>query len=223
MAPGGEFYFLEMNTRLQVEHPVTELVYDVDLVKEQFHLAAGGVMRLKQSELVPRGWAIECRIYAEDPYRGFLPCGGTIVRLRLPSGPGIRNDIGLYQGYEVPLFYDPMLAKLAVSGQDREEARRRMLRALAEYQIDGVRTTIPFHRWLLRRPEFSRAEFDTGTIDRDFRGLTPEIDTDMETVAIVGAAIHAHEASNHRAAAGAPRGANSAWKVAGRVGRRAPR
>jgi acetyl-CoA carboxylase biotin carboxylase subunit len=148
-------------------------VYDVDLVKEQIHIAGGGSLRLNQIDLIPRGWAIECRIYAEDPYRGFMPVTGTIVRLRMPSGPGVRNDIGFYQGYEVPIYYDPMLAKLSVSGQDREEARRRMLRALAEYQIDGIKTTIPFHRWLLQRPEFKRAEFDTGTIDRDFKGLTP--------------------------------------------------
>ncbi|HEX7880704.1 MAG TPA: acetyl-CoA carboxylase biotin carboxylase subunit [Candidatus Eisenbacteria bacterium] len=220
-APDGKFYFLEMNTRLQVEHPVTELVYDVDLVKEQIHIAGGGSLRLNQIDLIPRGWAIECRIYAEDPYRGFLPVTGTIVRLRMPSGPGVRNDIGFYQGYEVPIYYDPMLAKLSVSGQDREEARRRMLRALAEYQIDGLKTTIPFHRWLLQRPEFQKAEFDTGTIDRDFKGLTPEVNPEAETAAMIAAVIHLHEGNT----AGTTTGTNgdgekpSAWKMAGRTGR----
>jgi acetyl-CoA carboxylase biotin carboxylase subunit len=220
-APDGKFYFLEMNTRLQVEHPVTELVYDVDLVKEQIHVAGGGRLRLEQAKLQPRGWAIECRIYAEDPYRGFLPVTGKILRLRLPSGPGIRNDIGFYQGYEVPLFYDPMLAKLSTWGVDREEARQRMLRALAEYQIDGVKTTIPFHRWLLRRPQFSDAAFDTGTIDREFKGLAPEVDAESETVAIIAAVIAEHEAAGVAAApaANGGAGAGSAWKMAGRPGR----
>ncbi|TPW16383.1 MAG: acetyl-CoA carboxylase, biotin carboxylase subunit, partial [bacterium] len=224
-APDGSFYFLEMNTRLQVEHPVTELVYDVDLVKEQIHVAAGGRMRWKQAELVPRGWAIECRIYAEDPYRGFMPMTGRIVRLRMPSGPGVRNDIGFYQGYDVPIHYDPMLAKLSVHGQDREEARRRMLRALAEFQIDGLRTSIPFHRWMLQRPGFIRGEFDTGTIEREFKGLLPEVDPEAEAAAMIAAVIHVHEGMTGGAAgtggalASGGRPAMSAWKLAGRGGR----
>ena len=219
-APDGKFYFLEMNTRLQVEHPVTELVYDVDLVKEQIHIAQGGSLRINQIDLVPRGWAIECRIYAEDPYRGFLPVTGKIVRLRMPSGPGVRNDIGFYQGYDVPIHYDPMLAKLSVYGQDREEARRRMLRALAEYQIDGLKTTIPFHRWLLTRPQFSKADFDTGTIDREFKGLAQEIDPAGETAAIIAAVIHVHEGgASTGGAANGRRHAPSAWKQAGRARR----
>ena len=220
VAPDGRYYFLEMNTRLQVEHPVTELVYDVDLVKEQIHIAAGGSMRLKQTDLIPRGWAMECRIYAEDPYRGFMPMTGRIVRLRMPSGPGVRNDIGFYQGYEVPIHYDPMLAKLSVHGRDREEARRRMLRALAEYQIDGLKTSIPFHRWMLQRPEFVRGEFDTGTIERDFKGLLPEVDPEAEAAAMIAAVIHVHEGTTGAAVAtnGGPR-SMSAWKLAGRPGR----
>jgi acetyl/propionyl-CoA carboxylase alpha subunit len=219
-APDGAWYFLEMNTRLQVEHPVTELIYDIDLVKEQIHIAQGGRLRHSQAALQPRGWAMECRIYAEDPYNGFLPAQGRIVRLRLPSGPGVRNDIGIFQGYDVPMHYDPMLAKLIVYGRDREEARRRMLRALGEYQIDGIRTTIPFHRRLLQSESFVRAEFDTGTIDREFRDLAPVLDDEHETVAIIGAVIHAHERSAAPALAAATDRRASAWKLAGRAGRR---
>jgi len=219
-SPDGKFYFLEMNTRLQVEHPVTELVYDVDLVKEQIHIAAGGTMRLKQADLVPRGWAMECRIYAEDPYKGFMPITGRIVRLRMPSGPGVRNDIGFYQGYDIPIYYDPMLAKLSVYGQDREEARRRMLRALAEYQIDGLKTSIPFHRWMLQQPGFIKGDFDTGTIDRDFKGLLPEVDPEDEAAAMIAAVIHLHEGITGPAEAGQGGPARmSAWKMAGRQGR----
>ena len=219
-APDGQFYFLEMNTRLQVEHPVTELVYDVDLVKEMIHIAGGGVLRIKQEDIVMRGWAIECRICAEDPFTNFMPAGGRIVRLRLPSGPGVRNDIGMFQGYEVPLFYDSMLGKLIVHAQNREEARHRMLRALTEYLIDGVRTTIPFHRWMLQRKEFAAGEFDTGFIDREFKGTTPTPEAELETVAIITAVIAAHERSTSPAAADATNGrpAVNAWKLAGRGG-----
>jgi acetyl/propionyl-CoA carboxylase alpha subunit len=160
-APTGEYYFLEMNTRLQVEHPVTELVYGVDLVREQLRVAAGLPLSWKQEDLVPKGWAIECRIYAEDPYNNFLPSLGTVTRLRLASGPGVRNDIGIYQGYEVPRFYDPLLGKLITYGETREIASRRMFRALREALVEGVRTNISFHRWVLNREEFIRGEFDT--------------------------------------------------------------
>ncbi len=218
-APDGSYYFLEMNTRLQVEHPVTELVYDLDLVKEQIRIAGGDRLNMDQKEIRPRGWAIECRICAEDPYRNFMPALGRIVRLTLPSGPGVRNDIGFFQGYDVPLHYDPMLAKLIVYGKDRDEARARMLRALGEYQIHGIRTNIPFHRWLFRRPEFARGQFDTGTIDRDFSGTKPEVDPDHAVVAIIGAVIHAHEQGAAEVAA-TPQTAANAWKMAGRPGGR---
>jgi acetyl-CoA carboxylase, biotin carboxylase subunit len=189
-------------------------------VKEQLHVAAGGRLRHKQAALKPRGWAMECRIYAEDPYHGFMPSQGRIVRLRLPSGPGVRNDVGIFQGYDVPMHYDPMLAKLIVYGRDREEARQRMLRALGEYQIDGIRTTIPFHRRLLSSEGFRKAEFDTGTIDRDFRDLSPVLDDEHETVAIIGAVIHAHERTAVPATAVPTAGKVNAWKLAGRAGRR---
>lgn len=156
------FYFLEMNTRLQVEHPVTELVMGVDIVKEQFGIAAGEPLSVRKENLTARGAAIECRIYTEDPDNSFMPSGGRIAKLREPSGPWARVDSGVYEGYEVPLFYDPLIAKLIVWGRDREEAIERMRRALAEYAITGVKTTVPFHRRVMENPRFRSGDYDTG-------------------------------------------------------------
>src|SRR5512140_2196807 len=220
-APDGSYYFLEMNTRIQVEHPVTEMVYDIDLVKEQIHIAAGRPLSIEQNKVQPLGWAMESRIYAEDHYSGFMPASGKIVRLREPSGPGVRNDTGIFGGYTVPVHYDSMLGKLVVWGKDREEARARMLRALSEYRIGGIRTTMPFHRRLLATEAFARAEFDTGTIDRDFHDFAPVIDEDRQMVAIIGAVLAVHEragAPGKVADGSSP--AVSAWKMAGRTRRR---
>ncbi len=160
------FYFLEMNTRLQVEHPVTELVTGIDLVREQIRIAAGERLTIKQEDVRWTGSAIECRVYAEDPEKNFLPSPGKITRLRTPSGPGVRDDSGVYEGWEVPLFYDPMISKLAAWGATRDEAMARMQRALGEYHVGGIRTTIPFFQTVLEDEEFRRGDIDTGYIAR---------------------------------------------------------
>jgi acetyl-CoA/propionyl-CoA carboxylase biotin carboxyl carrier protein len=152
----GEYFFLEMNTRIQVEHTVTELVTGLDLVREQVLIAAGEPLSLRQEDVALNGHAIECRINAEDPSNGFLPAPGRITGYREPSGPGVRVDSGVDSGREVVALYDPLIAKLCVHGVDRDHARRRMLRALGEYQIDGVATLLGFHRALLRHPCFVR-------------------------------------------------------------------
>jgi acetyl-CoA carboxylase biotin carboxylase subunit len=185
------FYFLEMNTRLQVEHPVTELVTGIDLVREQINVAAGKLLSFTQGDVKLEGHAIECRIYAEDPANNFLPSPGKIARLRIPQGPGVRDDGGVYEGAEVSIYYDPMISKFAVHGRSREEAIDRMRRALAEYQIAGVRTTLPFFRQIMDDEEFIAGRLDTGFIARFFErekesgGVDPEI-TD---VAVIAAAL----------------------------------
>jgi acetyl-CoA carboxylase biotin carboxylase subunit len=162
----GNFYFLEVNARLQVEHPVTELVTGLDLVKEQIRVAAGEPLGFSQTDVQPRGAAIECRISAEDPARDFFPSPGLIVSLRTPSGPGVRDDSGVYEGWRVPLDYDPLMAKLIVWGQDRQEAIARLRRALAEYQVSGVETSIPFFLRVLDDPDFLAGRLDTGLVGR---------------------------------------------------------
>jgi acetyl-CoA carboxylase biotin carboxylase subunit len=159
------FYFLEMNTRLQVEHPITEEVYGIDLVREQINLARGETLSLKQEELVPRGHAIECRIYAEDPFRGFAPSPGAITLLREPAGPGVRVDSGILAGSVVPLDYDPMLAKLVVWAPDREAAMLRLRRALREYKVREVATTLTLFRVLVELEAFRTAEYHTSFLD----------------------------------------------------------
>ena len=189
--PGGEFYFLEMNTRIQVEHPVTELVYGVDLVREQLHIAAGRPMRVHPGILAPRGHAIECRIMAEDPANDFLPATGTITYLRAPAGPGVRWDAGVEAGNEVTLFYDPLVAKLIVWGETRPVAIARMTRALRELVLVGLPTTQPFHLHVLTDPVFRRGEadlmyFEEGALSR----LAEQPPVEMQrAVAIVAAML----------------------------------
>lgn len=161
-----EFYFLEMNTRLQVEHPVTELVTGLDLVREQFHVAAGGKLSFSQADVQWNGHAIECRVYAEDPANNFFPSPGQITYLQEPGGPGIRIDSGVRQHSEVSIHYDPMIAKLAVWGRTRQEAIERLQRALDEYEVAGITTTLPFFRSVVRDEEFIAAQLDTGFIER---------------------------------------------------------
>jgi acetyl-CoA carboxylase biotin carboxylase subunit len=162
-----QFYFLEMNTRLQVEHPVTEMVTGVDLVAWQIRIARGEKLTLDpEALLTPRGHAVECRVYAEDPDSNFMPSPGKITGLRVPHGPGVRDDSGAYEGGEVPIFYDPMISKLITWGETREQALARMRRALAEYEVRGIKTTIPFFQWVLNDDDFIAGRFDTGFIDR---------------------------------------------------------
>jgi acetyl-CoA carboxylase biotin carboxylase subunit len=166
LAADRSFYFLEMNTRIQVEHPVTELVYGIDLVREQLRIAAGQPMRIPTRWLDPRGWALECRITSEDPANGFLPSTGRIEQLRIPGGPGVRWDSGIELGDEVTLFYDSLLAKLIVWAPDRLQAIDRMARALDELVIDGVITTQGFHRRLMADREFREGDIDIQFLDR---------------------------------------------------------
>jgi acetyl-CoA carboxylase biotin carboxylase subunit len=161
-----EFYFLEMNTRLQVEHPVTELVTGFDLVREQIRVAAGAPLSFAQEDVRWTGHAVECRVYAEDPEQNFMPSPGRITRLRLPTGPGVRDDGGVYEGAEVSIYYDPMISKLATWGRTRVEAIERMRRALAEYAVGGIKTTLPFFREVMRDEEFVAGRLDTGFIPR---------------------------------------------------------
>ncbi len=219
----GSFYFLEMNTRLQVEHPVTEMVSGVDLVRWQLRIARGERLTLDPDACVrPMGHAIECRIYAEDPDNGFLPSPGRIVGLRVPAGPGIRDDSGAFQGWDVPIHYDPMISKLVAWGEDRPAAIARMQRALDEYEIRGIRTTLPFFRWMLEQPEFHAGDFDTTYLDRllPARAGRPFTDptADEQEVAAMAAALHAYLKSASPAAA--PPGVaapESAWKVRARM------
>jgi len=168
-----DFYFLEVNARLQVEHPVTEMVTGLDLVKEQLRIASGEPLSLAQSDVELRGWAIEARICAEDPYESFFPSSGRVEQMTEPAGPGVRVESGLLEGQEVSLYYDPLVAKLIVWAGDREQAIARMKRALSEYEILGIKTTIPFHQHVMNDESFVRGEFDTGYIEERFAGLTP--------------------------------------------------
>jgi acetyl-CoA carboxylase biotin carboxylase subunit len=216
------FHFLEVNTRLQVEHPVTELVTGIDLVQEQLRIAAGAPLGFGQDDVAPRGWAIECRISAEDPATGFIPSPGRVSTWRPPAGPWVRVDAGVHQGGEVPLHYDPLLAKLIVWGRDRDEAVRRMRAALAEFGVGGVRTTLPFHRAVLEHPDFLAGRLTTTFVEHAFpggRGLpgpTPE----RARVAAVAAALRARAAP---ATPVPPPATPSRWAMAGRPGSGAPR
>jgi acetyl-CoA carboxylase biotin carboxylase subunit len=213
----GQFYFLEMNTRLQVEHPITEAVTGVDLVQWQFRLAQGERLTLDpRTAAEPRGHAVECRIYAEDPDSGFLPSPGRLTRLRAPSGPGVRDDGGYDAPGEVPIHYDSLVSKLVTWGSGRPEAIARMRRALSEYEVAGVKTTIPFFTWLLDDADFLASRVDTTYLDRVLAGrngtpfLTPG--AALEDLAAIGAALDAYLARRH-----APRAESSAWTRAARA------
>ena len=189
--PRGEFYFLEMNTRLQVEHPVTEMVTGLDLVRAQLDVAQGGRLGSEFDNVQPDGHAIEVRLYAEDPYHGFAPSPGTIRRLRWPEGPGIRNDAGVYEGAEVPIYYDPLLAKLIVWGRDREQAMERLARALSEIRIEGIRTTVPLFKALLEDEDFRQGRLDIGMLDRKMAAgdLAPDSKIEFGQLAVIAAAL----------------------------------
>jgi acetyl-CoA carboxylase, biotin carboxylase subunit len=198
VSEGGTYYFLEMNTRIQVEHPVTELVYGVDLVREQLRIAAGLPMRIHSSGLAPRGWAIECRITSEDPGNNFLPSTGRIEYLRAPAGPGVRWDSGVETGDEVTLYYDSMLAKLIVWAPDRGQALGRMRHALEELVVTGVATNQAFHRRLMADPAFQRGEIDIQFLERRPDLLTPVSTPDGIHDLAVAAALAEHQAREGR-------------------------
>jgi acetyl-CoA carboxylase biotin carboxylase subunit len=220
----GRFYFLEMNTRLQVEHPITELVSGVDLVHWQLKIAQGHRLTLDPAAtLTPNGHAIECRIYAEDPDNGFMPSPGRLLGRRVPGGPGIRRDDGgATTGLDVPIFYDPLLAKLSAWGGNRDQAILRMARALGEYEVRGIKTSIPFFRWLLDDADFRQGRFDTTFLDRELarRNGKPfvTVPEEAEHVALLAAAIRAYEgATPSGAAKDAGRSLSRGWTHKGRL------
>ncbi len=174
------FYFLEMNTRLQVEHPVTEMITGIDIVKEQIRIARGEQLSFKQEDLKIHGHAIESRVYAEDPQNNFLPDIGKLERYVRPQGPGIRVDDGFEQGMEIPIYYDPMIAKLAVHAENRDEARAKMVRAINEYQITGVKTTLPFCKFVMEHEAFASGKFDTGFVKDNYRPEYLDVQNDDE-------------------------------------------
>jgi len=213
----GQFYFLEMNTRIQVEHPVTEMVTGVDLVQQQIRIAAGEPLPFRQADIRLDGHAIECRITSEDPFNAFLPSTGRIELLRLPAGPGIRWDGGIAEGYEVSLYYDPLLGKLIAHGPDRAAAIARMRRALEEFRIVGVDSSAPFHRRLMDEPDFLAGRLDIGYLERHPQLLadTPAEET-LRAAAIAAALLEARERARRvgsRIRTGGPCG--SRWRGGG--------
>jgi len=209
------FYFLEMNARLQVEHPITEMVTGIDLVKCQLEIAAGLPLTFRQEEIEPRGHAVECRIMAEDPANDFMPSPGKIVYLHTPAGLGVRDDSGIYEGCDVPLDYDPLLSKLITWGKSREEAIRRMSRALSEYQVYGIKTTIPFFERLLVHPRFLAGRYTTHFISELEKEQEPGNPAE-EIAALIAAAIKSRLDAKCQEIPGAKREANP-WKMGGRV------
>ncbi len=219
-----EFFFLEMNTRLQVEHPITEMITGIDLCKEMIRSAAGYVLPFRQEDIPCHGHALECRIYAEDPDNRFLPTPGRIIGLRVPGGPWVRDESGMYEGLDVPIHYDPMLSKLVVWGSTRERMITRMQRALSEYAVKGVKTTIPFHARMLKNERFLSGDIDTNFIDNEFQPNDEAREKPNEDIALVAAAIGAYRRDKEKALGRSgveegPAGDASAWKASGRVRR----
>jgi acetyl-CoA carboxylase biotin carboxylase subunit len=219
----GSFYFLEMNTRLQVEHPVTEMVTSIDLVQWQIRIARGERLQIDPGQAItPHGHAIECRIYAEDPDDGFMPSPGLIRGLRPASGPGIRDDGGVSAGYEVPVYYDSMIAKLVAWAATRDETIARMSRALGEYQVLGIRTTIPFFLWLMRQPEYREGRYDTTYLDRLLaerraNGASfSELSAEDEEVAAIAAGVDAFLRASPGVTGSPERRQSKLWKQAAR-------
>jgi acetyl-CoA carboxylase biotin carboxylase subunit len=214
------FYFLEMNTRLQVEHPVTEMVTGIDLVQAQLRIAAGEPLGYRQEDISLSGAAIECRIYAEDPAYNFRPSPGQITVLRSPAGPWVRDERGVFAGGEVSPYYDPMISKLVAWGANRPEAIARMRRALAEYVIGGIKTTIPFHQWLMDDEDFQAGRLDTGFIERRYHPQVAAPDELPQDMALIAAALdylHTTQQAAATPAAQRAREAMNPWKLAGRV------
>lgn len=209
----GNFYFMEVNARLQVEHPVTEMITGIDLVKEMIRIAQGEKLPFKQEDIRMSGAAIECRIYAEDPSNDFMPSAGRIKSIKIPEGPGIRHDSGIYPGYEIPIYYDPLVAKLISWGKNREEALLRMGRSLEEYSIQGVKTTIPFHQKLLRDKNFLKGDYNTSLIKE--MDVVQSFSGEMKDIALIGAAIAAFDKRKEKRPEHKLR-KESHWKLAGR-------
>jgi acetyl-CoA carboxylase biotin carboxylase subunit len=219
----SEFYFLEMNARLQVEHPITELVTGVDLVRLQLLVAAGERIPFRQEDVKARGWAIELRITAEDPFQNFLPSAGVIRFLRPAEGPGVRHDSGVYSGAEVTPHYDPLIAKLVVGGDDREHCVARALRAVREYQVNGIPTTLPFFERMLSDERFRAGEIDVGFVDRHWMSeianrVAPDKDAQVEAALSAAAAFSEKRRQSSAAAQSASRSHShsSAWKLVAR-------
>jgi acetyl-CoA carboxylase biotin carboxylase subunit len=211
-----DFYFLEMNTRLQVEHPVTEMITGLDLVEMQLRVAMGEPLGLRQEDVRLRGHAVECRIYAEDPENNFFPSPGLITRLVQPGGPGVREDCGVYAGWTVPLEYDPMLSKLVTYAETREAAIARMLRALDEYVVGGIRTNIGLFRRILLDEDFRAARIDTGYLERLLDRVPVSERAEVpEDVVAVAAALFASSSKQNGVAVGnaAP---ETRWAAVGR-------
>jgi len=209
----GNFYFLEMNTRLQVEHPVTELVTGVDLVHWQLRIASGERLTLRQEDIVWRGSAIECRVYAEDPENSFFPCPGEIAQYAEPGGPGVRVDGGVYAGWTVPIDYDPLLAKLVVWAESREAAAARMQRAVSEYHVSGLTTNLNLFSQLMSDPQFGLGILHTGFLDEFMQRRAPHDRDSSPLVAALLAAAHAEPAKPRSSVP-----AQSAWRMAGQRG-----
>jgi acetyl/propionyl-CoA carboxylase alpha subunit len=196
----NNYFFLEMNTRLQVEHPVTEMVTGIDIVKEQIRIARGRTMTYTQEDVKFKGHAIECRINAEDPYNGFMPSTGRITHSLIPTGPGVRVDTGVYPGFEITPFYDPMIAKLIVWGETRAQAILRMRRALEEYRIVGVHTNIPFHQTMMDSHRFMGGQYDTRFVEERFSMEgAEEYRKKYADIAAILAALAAHESTERSA------------------------
>jgi acetyl-CoA carboxylase, biotin carboxylase subunit len=214
------FYFLEMNTRLQVEHPVTEMVTGLDLVRMQIEVAQGGEL-LRQEQVAPRGHAIEARVYAEDPARGFMPSPGRITYLRVPGGPGIRDDSGVYGGWVVPQFYDPMISKLVAWAPTRDQAIARLLRALGDYAVHGITANVAYLAAVIQHPAFRSGDYDTEFCARYEHDLVLPADRMYEEVALVAAAVSAFTRERDDAAAFAGRAgldaSRSNWARLGRA------
>jgi acetyl-CoA carboxylase biotin carboxylase subunit len=213
------FYFLEMNTRLQVEHPVTESVTGLDLVVLQMQIAAGAKLTFSQQDIALRGHAIECRIYAEDTENNFLPSPGRLSSLTVPEGPGIRHDSGIYEGWTVPLDYDPLLAKLIVFGNDREQAIKRLRRALNEYYVGGIKSNLPLFRAIVDDDKFLAGEVDTGYLGRMLAGRRSKPNAEDDRIAAIGAALFESRngASSNQNAPATLDQDGSRWKRAART------
>lgn len=205
------YYFLEMNTRLQVEHPVTEMISGLDLVAAQIAVAEGKELPFKQEDIKRNGWAIECRIYAEDPENNFLPSTGTLLKHRIPTGTGVRVDAGIEEGQAVSINYDPMISKLTVHGFDREDARKKMLRALSEYEIVGCRTTIPFCEYTLKHDSFISGKYDTHFVPDHYKAENLFVKHDEEIVALAASLIIAEGDDQPQQTLVAANGESSDW------------